>query len=166
MTEYIEHEQQIPLVSIAVTRMLECFEADGYGVKFTHQTIYDWLGITFTDNGSRDEIKKEQLDYMTGICKIKDELLDNYNLCLHKVHSYGYEILHPREQIERGADSHMLKAQKALVKHTKILVNTDVSELGLTERNLQLDKINRIAFIKSAFRKRKLPRAEKLKEIG
>ena len=166
MTEYIEREKEIPLISIAVTKILQKFEAEGYGVKFDHKTLYEWLGIKMTESGRRDEIKKEQLDYMTGICGIKDELLDNYNLCIHKVHSYGYEILHPSDQIEKGANSHMRRAQKSLVKHAKILINTDVSELSIEEKNIQLEKINRIAFLKNAFRKRRFFKPDDEKLIG
>ena len=163
MTEYVRPEKEVPLVDIALSEILEQFEAQGYGVKFTHDELTLWMGIRkATDiNG----VKKEQLDYMTGICKVKDALLDDYNLCLHSIQGHGYTILHPNDQVSKGADYYIKKSQKALTRYARVLVNLDATELSIESRHLQLSKTNRAAFIKAAFRKRRLPGPVKNKEI-
>jgi len=163
--EHIPPEKQVPLVDIAITKILERFEQESWGIDFSHETLKNWLGITIHQKGTRKEIDKENMDYLTGIQKITNILLEDYNLCLHSIHSYGYKILHPANQINEGADRHMKKAQKALTRHAKILVNTDISELNVDQRNLQMSKINRIAFLKSAFRKRHLPQPNTQKSL-
>jgi len=160
MSEYIESEVVLnvpPLVDKTVGKILERFGSSGYGVEFSHEEIHKWLGVEMLPSGTRADMKKESLEYVTGICKVKDELIDNYDMCFYSVTTYGYKILHPKEQIRKGADSYFRKAQKALMRHSKMIVNIDVSELDMEDRALQSSKQNRIAFIKAAFRKRSLP---------
>jgi len=171
MTEYneinnVEVVSNVPpFVDTAIQKILERFESDGYGAQFSHEELHQWLSVEMPLSGLREILKKEQLDYMNGMCKVSNALLDDYNLCLYSVPTYGYRILLPSEQIRKGADKHLRKAQRSLIQHSKVLTNIDISELTIQDRTLQADKQNRIAFIKAAFRKRKLPQLAKLKEI-
>jgi len=164
MTEYISPEKEVPLVDVALSEILERFEAQGYGVKFTHDELKGWMGIRKATEVS--EVKKEDLDYMTGTGGIKYALSVDYNLCFFSILGHGYEILHPDEQVNKGADYYMKKSQKALARHARTLVNLDITELSAENRLLQINKTNRAAFIKAQFRRRQLPGAVKVKAIG
>jgi len=163
MTEYIPEEKAVPLVDIAVENILARFEDEGYGAILLHSELKKWMGIKKAE--TTDEVKKEQMDYMLGTCKIRDKLLENYNLYIHSSIGYGYKILHPSEQLRQGADYYLSKAQKALIKHGKTLSNIDESELTIDDKQLRLNKIGRLAFVKSAFRKRSLPQQKNRKLI-
>jgi hypothetical protein len=156
MQEYIPQEETKPFWQEAVRKILDRFESVGYGAEFTHEELKAWMGID-----DAKEIKgyvniKEQFDYMRGIEAIKAALLSDYNLFFYSYRSVGYSILRPSDQITVGADYYIRKSQKALTKAATTLTNVDVSELGTEDRSLQLQKIGRMAFIKSAFRKRRI----------
>jgi hypothetical protein len=155
MAELIEKGSEYPLWSLAVSNVLDRFESDEYDSMFTHDEMKGWMGIRKAL--IVDDVQKEQLDYLTGIEKVKSNLLDNYNICLFRVTGYGFKILHPTEQIRQGADNYVKKSQKALTRFVRVLVNVDIEKLDIESRDLQLNKLNRAAFIKAAFRKRKLP---------
>ena len=162
MQEYIPQEETKPFWQEAVKRILDRFESVGYGAEFTHEELKGWMGI---DNSK--EIKgyiniKDQFGYMRGIDSIKKALLEDYNLFFYSFRSVGYSILKPSDQVTVGADYYIRKSQNALSKAAETLTNVDVSELDTESRALQLQKIGRMAFIKSAFRKRRIPETKRI----
>ena len=152
---YIEPERVYPFYDGAIKNILERFEQVGYGAIFQHNELKQWMGIMPPE--TIDEAEKERIDYMTGMVKVRDALIYDYNICLGSKPGLGYQILTPNEQVREGADIHIRKSKRALSKATVTLANVDESELDMETRQLQLSKIGRVAFIKSAFRKRKIP---------
>lgn len=157
--QYIAKEETCPMWQEAVSNVLERFNDVGYDTQITHTELKDWMGIAAPQRVS--EVKKADLDYLSGMERVKDELLLNYNLFLYPVIGVGYRILRPDEQIRKGADYYIRKSQKALVKCGSTLANVDESLLDTESRELQLSKIGRIAFLKAAFRKRRIPMPER-----
>jgi len=153
--EYIPPEEVYPMWETAVEKIRERFESESYGLIVSHKELKDWMGIQPAKTIS--EVQKEQLDYLTGIEKTKKSLLENYNLCLYRAQGIGYEVLEPKDQIRVAADYYIKKSQKALSKSMNILANVDQELLDFDSRELQLAKIARVAWVKSAFRRRKLP---------
>src|SRR4030066_678306 len=102
MEQVIHKEDEYPLWRYTVTKILEEFEISGYGLKFSHEQFKLWMVIR--EPSTIEESKKYNLDYLFGMEKIKNELLDGYNIYLHPVTRYGYQILHPKDQIRKGAD--------------------------------------------------------------
>lgn len=162
-TEYIPKEESRPMWGQVVSRVVERFENESYGFTMYHAELKELMAIFPAT--TIEESKKEQLDYMTGIEKARDTLLEDYNLCLYCVRGEGYMVLHPNDQIKKGADYYIRKSQKALSRTMATLANVDSEQLDLDATNLRLAKMNRIAFIKAAFRKRKIPAPEIKKQI-
>jgi len=164
--EYIPMEEARPMWGQVVTKVVERFESDSYGLIMTHEELKHLMDIQPAK--TIEESKKEQLDYMSGLGKAKDVLLDDYNLCLFSVIGIGYQVLHPNEQIVKGADYYLKKSQCAMSQSMKVLANVDSEMLDSEGSQLRISKINRAAFIKAAFRKRMTPRIPKAeqKKIG
>lgn len=161
----VEKENEYPLWKIAISKILEEFGNKGYNISFKHELLKEWMSIKIPDTIPKNkkqvvELKKQldklNLDYLFGIEKIKYELLTDYNLCLVSLVGIGYKILHPSDQIRDGVDHYIDKANKNLLKGGKILANVDDSVLSVEDKSLHISKMNRVAFLKSAFRKRKL----------
>jgi len=162
-TEYIPKEESRPMWGQVVNRVRELFETESYGFTISHDELKELMDIRPAT--TIEESKKEQLDYLTGMEKAKDALLEDYNLCLFSVRGEGYQVLYPSEQVKKGADHYIRKSQRALSKTMNTLANIDVDQLGHEEINLRHAKMNRIAFIKAAFRKRRIPVPEVKKQI-
>ena len=158
-TEYIPKEESRPMWSQVVSRVVELFETESYGFTIEHHELKELMAINPATN--IEESKKEQLDYMTGIERARDVLLEDYNLCLFSVRGEGYQVLHPIDQVKKGADYYIKKSQKALSKTMDTLANVDSEMLDLESTNLRHAKMNKIAFVKAAFRKRRIPSVEK-----
>jgi len=163
ISEYIPPEEVYPMWINAVEKIREKFENESYGLVVTHKDLKDWMGIQPAK--TIDEVQKEQLDYLIGIEKTKKSLLENYNLCLYRVQGMGYQILEPKDQIRVAADYYIGKSQRALSKSMNVLANVDQDLLDFDSRELQLAKIARLAWVKSAFRRRKLPHSIQPKQI-
>jgi hypothetical protein len=73
--------------------------------------------------------------------------------------------LSPSDQVSKGADYYTRKSQRALARTMSTLANTDVDQLTPEEISLRHSKMNRIAFLKAAFRKRRISTTEKNKQI-
>jgi len=146
---------EYPLWRIAVGKVLEFFEVNGYGGKITHKQIKEWMAIP--EPTTIDQAKKADLDYLSGVDKMRMELLEDSNLFLYPVIGMGYEILHPKDQIRKGANKYIRQSQNKLRRSTQVLANVDLDQLDQDSRMLLMEKINRLAFLKSSFRKRTIP---------
>lgn len=146
---------EYPTWTIAVQNILERFGEVGYGCQFRHEELKEWMGIRKPQTIPQAEAA--QMDYMKGVLKIRRDLLENYNIFLFPLIGHGYKVLHPENQIRKGADYYIRKSQKSLAMFARVLANVDVPQLDAEGRRIQLDKINRAAFIKVAYRKRCLP---------
>lgn len=162
-TAWIPPEETYPMWERAVKAIIERFEVESYGLIVSHVELKELMGIEPAQTIS--DVQKEQLDYLTGLDKIKTTLLEDYNLFLYRAVGNGYEILHPKEQLRKGADYYIKKSQKALLRTSRTLANVDVEMLDFADRELQLQKMSRVAFVKAAFRKRKLPQPKEVEQI-
>jgi len=162
-TEYIPKEESRPMWGQVVNKVVERFGNESYGFTLEHADLKELMAITPAT--TIEESKKEQLDYLTGMEKARDELLEAYNLCLFSVRGEGYKVLSPSDQVSKGADYYTRKSQRALARTMSTLANTDVDQLTQEEISLRHSKMNRIAFLKAAFRKRRISTTEKNKQI-
>ena len=162
-TEYIPKEESRPMWSQVVNRVVERFGNESYGFTIGHTELKELMAILPAT--TIEESKKEQLDYLTGMEQARDMLLEDYNLCLFSIRGEGYQVLHPSEQVKKGADYYTRKSQRALARTMNTLANTDVDQLTQEGISLRHSKMNRIAFLKAAFRKRSIPMTEKNKQI-
>ena len=162
--KWIPPEETYPMWERVVESVRDRFETESYGFTIKHAELKELMGIEQAQ--TIGEVKKEQLDYMTGMDKARDMLLEDYNLFLYSVPGQGYQVLPPAEQIRKGADYYIRKSQKALARTASTLANVDSDMLDAESRNLQLLKMNRMAFIKAAFRKRRIPMPENNKMIA
>jgi len=138
---------------LVVNAVVERFEKESYGFTIGHSELKELMGVS--PARTIEESKKEQFVYMMAVEKVKKWLLRDYNLCLFSAHGEGYKVLHPSEQITKAADHYVRKSQAALSKTMRTLANVDVDVLSQEEIALRHEKINRAAFIKAAFRKRR-----------
>ena len=162
-TQYIPPNETYPMWEKAVEKVRERFEAESYGFIVKHKDLKETMGII--PSKTINEVQKEQLDYLGGMEKVKIALLEDYNLCLHSVPGQGYKLLHPNDQVRKGADYYIKKSQRSLARTMHTLANVDVELLDTESRALQLAKMSRVAFIKAAFRKRRIPMAIETKQI-
>lgn len=162
MTEYIPPDETYPMWERAVEMVRERFEAESYGLIVTHEDLKECMGIA--PSKTMEEARKEDLDYLS-IIKVKDALLEDYNICLYPVVGRGYEVLHPKDQIRKGADRYIKKSQRSLSRAMSTLAYADVDMIDTESRELQHLKMSRVAFIKTAFRKRRIQVPETVAQI-
>jgi len=162
-SQHIFPDEAYPMWERAIEMVRERFEVESYGLIVTHKELKECMGIIPAK--TIGEVQKEQLDYLSGMDKVRAALLEDYNLYLHSAIGQGYELLHPNEQIRKGADYYVKKSQRALSRTMSTLANIDPGLLDAESRELQLLKMNRVAFIKAAFRKRKLPQPKAVAQI-
>lgn len=161
--QYIAPQDAYPMIDHAVEKIRERFERESYGMIITHDELKSLLGIVPAK--TIEDAQKEQLDYLSGVDGVKSTLLEDYNLCLYRVSGIGYQILTPEEQVRVAADYYIQKSQRALSRSMSILSNVDADQLDFEVRELQMAKISRVAWIKSAFRRKKLPDAARPKML-
>lgn len=143
---------EYPLWRVAMEKVLVLFEDHGHGFTITHDKLMAWMGIEKPTTVER--VKRAQLDYLSGIDSLRTELLESANLYLHPVIGQGYKLLHPSEQINKGASYYLNKSKRALRRTAMVLANVDTNLLSTEEKKAHIDSISRIAFLKAAYRRR------------
>lgn len=162
--EVIAKTDEYPLWRIAAAKVLETFETRGYGATFYHNQLKQWMGID--EPTSFQEAEQARLDYLSGMEKLREDLLKNSNLHLHPVVGKGYAILHPKDQVTIGADRYIRKSRQALKTSAQILQHVNTGALDMESQNVRFNKIGRLAFLESSFRKRKIPFTSAPKRIA
>lgn len=142
----------------AVDRILDRFEAEGYGMIVTHEELLEYLSMRKPDISKLtwDDIKKWDLELLKQRQTTIDRLLEDHSLCLYSIPGKGYEVLHPSEQIGKGFEKHAIKFRRALNKAMSALTNIDSTGLSLEQEQERGQKMKRVAFIAMASRKRKI----------
>lgn len=151
----------------AVEKILEKFEAEGYGCFISDDEFVSWMSLDIQNVKTIDDFKRYNCSMLQRYAAI-DQLLADYDMCLQRVRgSNGFQILTPSDQITKGYDHRMTKLRKELNKLTKTITNVKHEFLSLEEERDRQLKILKGAMVKSALNKRKLelPTEEK-KLIG
>jgi len=132
----------------------------GFGVLITHAEMKSLLSIE--DPETIDEYKKAQFKYLSYMENLKRSLLIDYNLHLASDRGRGYRISNPDEQVTDGADKHFRRSHREIAKAMQVLVYTQESLLSDEAKKDRQRKIQRAAFIQSAYRKRVIPSKQQL----
>ena len=138
----------------ALEEVLRITEECGYGELFTHIQLKEWMDME--EPTTIDEYKKHEFEYLSNIEKMKDELLIENNMFFGNEIGKGYRVLQPDEQVDTGVARHTRKAQKELVKATRALTYVNDSLLSVASEQLRMRKMQRVAFVRAAFRKKNI----------
>ena len=145
----------------AVDKIVEKVEFEGYGIIITHEQLLEYFSMEEPEKV--EDFKKFQLKLMSYIVNLVDALLIENNICLMNIRGKGYQVLNPNEQIEIAPEHYYQKARKQLNRAMKTLIHVDADLLSGEKKQQRLDKMKRMAFIKSAMNKRKIPFTENKK---
>ncbi|MBK5722133.1 hypothetical protein JGH11_14745 [Dysgonomonas sp. Marseille-P4677] len=86
------------------------------------------------------------LDYLTLIDTLREQLLKDCKICLRSIRNEGYSIIPPKEQVKYGYDI-FIKELKSLIKKIYAIMN-NVRPVSATQRAIANDKIARFSLIK------------------
>ena len=161
--ESMEDLKPYPPYKNAIKNILEGVKRNGYGILYEHQTLKDWMDIK--DPTTIEEYKKTEFDYLSSLDKLKGELLCDHNIFLTSDIGKGYRVLHPDEQVGNGVDKHVRKAQRQLVQAARVLTYVNDQLLSIEGGQARMRKMERLAFLKSAFSKKKIPKPKTLSKI-
>lgn len=100
---------------------------------------------------NRDFEKMRALDFL------REALLTDHKLYLYNIHAKGYMILDSDNQVFKVPGKHLKKARKHIIKAAKSLHYLDMNRLSIEARETQLRQMNRVAFLKTQFDKKKVP---------
>ena len=158
MSEIIEY----PVWTVALNHVLDSVEEDGYGAMFTHEELREWMGIEIPT--TIEESKRSDFDYLTGMEKLKKELLEEHCICLDNVKGKGYIAAHPNDQVTNVVDGFLRKAREGVNKAAKHLNHVKSELLSAEAEIARHRRIERAVFIKRAFNKRKIHIVDKKQE--
>lgn len=148
----------------AVEKIVIDVEENGYGRLFEHAKLKELMDIK--EPTTIAEYKKYEFDYLSAIENLKDDLLLEHTLYLSNDVGKGYRVLEPNEQVNYGADKHIRKAQQQISQAARVLTYVNDELLSIEGGQNRMRKMERLAFLRSAFRKRKISKPEFLKQIG
>lgn len=148
----------------AVEKIVIDVKDHGYGRLFEHATLKDLMDIK--EPTTIEEYKKHEFDYLSAMENLRDELLSEHTLYLANDIGKGYRVLEPDEQVNHGADKHIRKAQQQISQAARVLTYVNDELLSIEGGHNRMRKMERLAFLRSAFRKRKISKPKPLKQIG
>lgn len=135
----------------------------GHGCLLKHDELKGWLCLK--EPVSVPEYKKYALEYMYSLDKLRQELLYEHDMYLKNIHGEGYQVMIPDEQVDIAPDIHTKKARRELRKAADALIHVDAALLSIDASKTRLQKMERVAFLKSAFNERKVYKIEKTEQI-
>lgn len=140
----------------AVEKIVEDVQENGYGKLYPHEQLKEWLDLE--EPKSIDEFRKFQFNYLSAIESLKEVLLMEHKLYLENDRGKGYRVAPPDDQIQYCPEKYIKKAQAQLLKATRVLTFVNEQLLSLDAAQLRMRKMERMAFLRSSFRKRKIPK--------
>jgi hypothetical protein len=149
----MNNTQRHPGWKNAIDMILERVKDKGYGVFFSHEELKEWLRID--PPRTIPESKAKEFEYLNALDHIRTELLEDHCMYLDNKKGEGYIVLVPDDQIEKAPEKLTKKAQAAIRKAAKALIYVNTELVSLESEALRLRKMEKIAFLKKAFGKRK-----------
>jgi len=133
-----------------------------YGDLIPHEWINNKLGVVYPNMFTLEEYKKISFARLTAIEKLKDELLENYQMDLYSDRGVGYRIVTPMQQTNLAVSDMETKLKKAIKKTVARLSNVNYSFIDNDEKNRNSEAIGRMAAIR-AFTAKKIKLIENKK---
>jgi len=149
----------------AVDDIVNRVETDGPGFLIDHEEMNTMLDIQVPEAATYETFQRIQLERLKALDSLKDLLLKEHAICLYNSFSNGYKVLTPDEQIDLAPDRLMKKANRAITKAAEAVFHVQADGLSMEAGNLRQRKMQRIAFIRSAMAKRKIPTLQEKKQI-
>lgn len=146
----------------AQTKVLEAVKEKGYGILFTHEDLKTWMSITAPK--TIEEYRATEFHYLDSIEQLRKTLLEDHMMWLDNKKSEGYIVVTPDDQVESSADKLIKASRVKLKKAFDVAKNANKEMLSAGYEIIRLNKLRRIAFIQSGFRKRTLPLPQKKKQ--
>lgn len=135
----------------AEQEILQIVERQGYGVMLNHATLHEWFDIKEPkEYDTKEAWQKYTLELLASTQSLIDSLLIEHNICLYNIRGEGYQILHPDEQVDRGAEKHMKKMHKEWRKMVATLTCVNDDHLSVEGQRKQINKLTMAAKIKSS----------------
>lgn len=147
----------------AIDEILKRVESEGYGVFFSHEEIKGWLKIE--PPTTIQEAKRKEFEYLNALDHIRTELLEDNCMYLDNKMGEGYTILMPVDQVDKAVEKHMRKMQACLRKGQKTLMHVNSEMIDAETEIRRQYKLQKIAFIRQATRKRTLPEPKERKKL-
>lgn len=152
-----------PAYKEAVEQIIKIFEEKGYGAIITDDEFDGFLSIEHQPDQlmTDEQYKTLSLERLGRYAAIK-ELLEEYCICLSRQKDIdGFEIVHPRDQVQTVHDKAMAKVRRGLHKAAVILSNLDHTLLTMEEEKNRQARIIRNAFVKGALSRKRIDYKEK-----
>jgi len=144
----------------AVEEILARFDSEGYGVMFSEREILTMFDIEKPEVGSYEEFQKFNLDRLTQMDSLVNNLQEEHNLCLQNVRGQGYVLMHPDDQVTKAVEKYRIQARRKINRMVSICTNVNYDALTDEGRRAQNQALGRAAFIRAAMNKRNVPIAQ------
>lgn len=148
--------EKFPEWKNAAEIILGRFDREGYGLVISHDEIDGYLHLRKPEVAGRDEHEKYNFAKWINTEALKKYLLEEHNLCLFSVHGEGYMILHPKDQVRIAAKKLIGKARNQIRKALATQTNINTEMLDNETQKILVNNLAKLAFLKSAFNKKKL----------
>jgi hypothetical protein len=154
MDELTKHPPWKEVVDVISRRV----RLEGRGILFAHEELKELLKI----QGPKtiEEYKKMEFEYLDAIDNLRNELLVEENIWLENKRGLGYTVISPEEQVDKSADRFFEKARNCVKRAGSLLIYVESDLLSAESEAMRLRKMQKVAFLRAAFRKRKFPQIE------
>lgn len=136
------------------------FHREGYGILFSEKELIEIMDIE--EPISISDVKRYDLEKLSQLSRLKDNLLKEMSLCFENKPGDGYMIIHPNDQVDSIAKKYYRQSRKKINRVIKILTYVDSESLDMKGQQRQLEMLGRVAFIRGAMNKRKIIEKQKV----
>jgi len=149
----MEEVKKHPLWHEVVDYIAEDVKEKGYGLFYSHQELRTLLGIP--EPTTIEESEKGNLDYMSALHSLSQELLVEHNIHLSNKYREGYTVSVPDDQVTKEVIKRFEKAVAWIRKGCKVNIHVNFQMLSDKAKDQQIRNAQKGAFILHASRKRK-----------
>lgn len=146
--------RKYPPYKNAIDAIRERVEKESYGFTLSHGELLELLELK--EPGTVEEYKRYSLKLLDAMESVKEELLEEHNICLFNIRGEGYQVLHPNDQATIAFRKAMKQGRKQVLKARKLITHIDTGLLNMEVAKDRLRSLARVAFVETAFNKRKL----------
>ena len=141
----------------AIEKIMERVNTEGFGVLFSKKELLDYCDIKVPERATAPEWQQHSFEVLDHIDHMVKELSEEYDICLFNVKGQGYKVLHPNDQVEKEPQKHFKKIRREISKTKRSLTNVKTELLSDDKQTLRLNMLTRVAFIRGAMNKKRLP---------
>ncbi len=134
----------------------EAAEQFTYGDLIDHQWLNQAFEVQWPEQGTRKQMERCQLQFMSEMDRFREALLTEYRMALQSIPGKGYRVVPVKEQTSVAMKQCRNRVSRVLRRTMQELEFIQYDMLNAEERQNNLEAKAKVAFIGAAARRRKV----------